>query len=273
MLASLIIVFREVLEAGLVIGIVLAATRGLAGSRAWITAGIVGGVAGACVVAGFTSLIAEAFEGTGQEIFNACVLGAAVVMLTWHNVWMASHGRAMAEEMRDAGEAAASGAKPLFALAIVVGAAVLREGSEVVLFLYGVTLAANLSALSLLAGGLGGLLLGGLASAATYLGLLRIPTRYLFTVTSIMIAFLAAGMAAQAVAFLEQAGIVSALSSIVWNSADILSQTSPLGILLHTLVGYSDQPTWMELAVYLATLLAMFALMRMFASPSRPARA
>lgn len=273
MLASLVIVFREVLEAGLVIGIVLAATRGLAGSRAWITAGIVGGIAGACVVATFTSLIAQAFEGRGQEIFNACVLGAAVVMLTWHNVWMARHGRAIAAEMRDAGEAAASGAKPLLALSVVVGATVLREGSEVVLFLYGVTLAANLSALSLLAGGLGGLALGGLASAATYLGLLRIPVSHLFTVTSVLIAFLAAGMAAQAVFFLEQAGIVSALSDIVWNSADLLAQSSPLGILLHTLVGYSDQPTWLELAVYLATLVAMFVLMHLFSAPARAARA
>ena len=59
-------------------------------------------------------------------------------MLTWHNVWMAGHGRQMAREMRDVGAQVAAGERTLAALAIVVGVAVLREGSEVVLFLYGI---------------------------------------------------------------------------------------------------------------------------------------
>ena len=56
-------------------------------------------------------------------------------MLTWHNVWMARHGRELASEVRAVGQAVAEGSKSLFALAVVVGVAVLREGSEVALFL------------------------------------------------------------------------------------------------------------------------------------------
>ena len=91
--------------------------------------------------------------------------------------------------------------------AVVVGAAVLREGAEVVLFLYGVALGGS-SAVNLLIGGLLGLLLGGAVTGLTYLGLLRIPTRYLFTVTSWLITLLAAGLAAQSVGYLAKAGVI-----------------------------------------------------------------
>src|SRR3990170_5972053 len=138
MLGALIIVFREVIEAGLIVGIVMAATRGVAGRGRWINIGIAGGVGGAGIVAVFAGGISQAFEGAGQELFNAGILGVAVVMLMWHNTWMARHGREIAATMYQVGAAVSHGAKPLTALAIVVGLAVLREGSEVVLFLYGI---------------------------------------------------------------------------------------------------------------------------------------
>src|SRR5690242_10403527 len=103
MLASLVIVFREVIEAGLIVGIVLAATAGVPRRGRWVCYGILGGVAGACLVAAFAGEIANFFEGSGQELFNASILLLAVVMLAWHNVWMASHGRAIAVEMRTVG--------------------------------------------------------------------------------------------------------------------------------------------------------------------------
>src|SRR3954452_5739888 len=132
MIAALIIVFREVIEAGLIIGIVLADTRSVQHSRFWITGGISAGILGSLIVAAFTGAIASAFDGYGQELFNAAVLGTAVLMLSWHNIWMARHGRKLATEMREAGEDVSAGRKSLAALAIVVGAAVLREGAEVV---------------------------------------------------------------------------------------------------------------------------------------------
>src|SRR5438876_8687317 len=197
MLAALIIVFREVFEAGLIIGIVLAVTRAVPGRGWWISAGVFGGVLGACIVALFAGKLSEAFEGAGQELFNAAILGLAVAMLTWHNVWMARHGREMAGEMRAAGEAVAHGTKSLAALAIVVGVAVLREGFEVVLFLYGVVASEGGTNLGILLGGVAGLALGALVCVLAYYGLLKVPARYLFAVTTVLIAFLAAGMAAQ----------------------------------------------------------------------------
>lgn len=274
MLAALIIVFREVVEAGLVVGIVLAATRSVGGSRWWIAFGIIAGVLGSCLVAIFASGIASAFSGAGQELFNAAILAVAVVMLTWHNVWMASHGRELANELKAAGEAVARGRKSLLALALVVGIAVLREGAEIVLFLYGIVITDGGSGLALLLGGFLGLVLGGGLSALTYLGLLRIPARHLFKVTSVMIAFLAAGLAAQATFFLEQAGVVEILGDTAWDTSAILSEKSLLGRVLHTLIGYSDQPSVLQLLVYLGALLVIYLLTRAFAPAPKtePAR-
>ena len=86
--------------------------------------------------------------------------------------------------------------------------------------------------------------------------------------TGFMIAFLAAGMAAQAIAFLEQANVVIALDHVVWDSSWLLPDVSILGRALRTLIGYSDRPTALQLVAYCATLAVMFALMRLMAPPS-----
>ncbi|MDE3060815.1 MAG: FTR1 family protein [Pseudomonadota bacterium] len=264
MLATLIIVFREVIEAGLVIGIVMAATRHVPKRGLWISYGVLGGIIGACLVAAFASRISAVMQGSGQELFNVAILLAAVGMLTWHNVWMARHGRDIALHMKDVGEAVAAGRKTLAALSVVVGIAVLREGSEVVLFLYGIALSGGDSTAAMAMGGALGLLAGAGVGAVTYLGLLHIPNRYLFMVTSWLIALLAAGMAAQAAAFLEQADMVTALGQVVWNTSSFISDGSLAGKTLHTLIGYTARPTALQVTVYAVTLAIIFTLMRLF---------
>ena len=272
MLAALIIVFREIFEAGLIVGIVLAVTRTVPHRNAWIGGGVLAGVLAACLVAVFAGALSNLFAGMGQELFNALILAIAVVMLTWHNVWMARHGSELAGELRAAGQAVVEGSKSLLALAVVVGVAVLREGSEVVLFLYGVLAGSDDSGLSVALGGFAGLLLGALVCVLTYAGLVRIPTRKLFAVTTVLIALLAAGMAAQAAAFLEKADVLTAMNNVVWDSAWLLSDSSLPGKALHTLIGYTDQPTAMQLVVYLAILAATFVLMRLYGAPAKTVR-
>lgn len=269
MLAALIIVFREVIEAGLILGIVMAATKAVAHREQWIAGGVIAGFLGACLVAVFIGVITEAFAGMGQELFNASVLGVAVVMLTWHNVWMARHSREIVVELKSVGEAVTAGQRPLAALGVVVGLAVLREGSEIVLFLYGV-IASGTSGASVFIGGIFGVLLGAAFSALTYFGLLAIPIRHIFAVTTALIALLAAGMSAQAVQFLDSAGLVTVLGNQLWDTSGILSQDSLLGRMLHTLIGYNDRPTQLQLVAYVATIVVMIALMRLVRPAERP---
>ena len=272
MLGALIIVFREVIEAGLIVGIVLAVTKGLKGSRAMIALGVLGGVLGASLVAAFAGAIAGALQGVGQEVFNAAILLIAVAMLTWHNIWMSTHGREIAAQMKTVGAEVKAGTRTVAALGVVVAVAVMREGSEVALFLYGLVASANSTSLELLEGSLLGLALGVGVTALTYFGLVTIPTKWLFRVTTALIAFLAAGLAAQAVLFLQQAGFAEVLTQTAWDTSAILSDTSLLGRVLHTLIGYADQPSQLQVVVYFAVLLGGFGLARAFKPAPRPLR-
>ncbi len=263
MLATAVIVLREVLEAALVVSIVLAATRGVRQRGLWVGYGVAGGTLGALIVAAFAERLAAAASGLGQEIFNASVLGVAVIMLGWHQIWMSRHGRQMASELSSVGAAVRVGSRPLYVLSVVVAMAVLREGSELVLFLYGIAASGPGQSRELASGfalGMG----GGIAlSLAMYLGLLRVPAKRMFAVTGWLILLLAAGMAAQAVAFLVQADILPAVGEAIWDTSRFLPDDSLLGKLLHTLVGYTAKPYGIQLGTYLLTLGLMLALMRM----------
>jgi high-affinity iron transporter len=275
MLATAIIVFREVLEAALVVGIVLAASKGVRDRSLWVGGGVLAGICGAGLVAFFAEAIAEAMAGIGQEILNATILFLAVAMLGWHNVWMGRHGRELAQQAADLGKAVTRGTRPLYALAVVVGMAVLREGSELVLFLYSLAAGGAGGFLEMAGGGVLGLAAGIAVGAALYFGLLRIPTKHLFTVTSWLILLLAAGMASQGAAFLVQADILPALNPTLWDTSALLSEDGIPGKILHALIGYVARPAGIQVVFWAGTLVVIGGLMRVTNRgpmlPKRPA--
>ncbi len=267
MFVSLIIVFREAMEAGLIVGIVLAATQGVARRGRWIAGGILLGVAGASLVAAFAAALSDAFQGAGQEIFTAAILCFAVVMLSWHILWMSHHASAMAAEFRQVGQAVRLGQKSLAALGAVVAVAVVREGAEVVLFLYGIVAASHTSSVALAGGGVVGLVLAALASWLLYRGLVIIPVHRLFSVTNTLIALLAAGMAGQAAAILHSADLLPGWGEQLWNTSAFLADDSFAGRSLHALIGYSARPSGIQLAAWLATLLVLAVASRALSRP------
>lgn len=267
MLGNLILVFREVLEAALIISIVAAATRGLPGRGRWISAGVALGVVGAIVVAAFAGAIGDSMSGMGQEWFNAGVLLAAVVMIGWHVVWMARHSRELSQHMKAVGTEVSTGARPITALLMVVALAVLREGSEVVLFGYGL-IASGASLASMVTGGLAGLALGSALGVALYFGLLRIPVRHFFNATNALLILLAGGLAASAARVLVQADVLPTLVDTLWDSSWILSEDSTVGRIMHVLVGYTAQPSGIQMAFYAATVIVLLLGMRMAKLPA-----
>lgn len=268
MFGPAIIVFRETIEAALLIGIIAAATRGLSGRNLWLAVGVGAGLAGSLVVAGLTETIAEMAEGAGQELFNAAILGIAVVMLGWHNIWMAKHGREMAAEAKSVGLAVKSGQREMSALAIVIALAVLREGSETALFLYGLAAGDGSSRASMLGGGLLGLAGGIGAGWMLYSGLARIPLRQFFTVTSGLILFLAAGMAGQMARLLIQGDLIRPLASPLWDSSSLLPMDSIVGNLLHLFAGYEARPSGMQVLFYTLTFVVILLGMRWSRTPT-----
>ncbi len=254
MFATAIIVFREVLEASLIIGILAAATRSIPGSRRWLGAGLLAGLVGSGVVAAFTDVIGSLASGIGQELFNAIVLGIAVLMLAWHNIWMSSHGAVLASSARAVGSDIRDGRSECSALLLIVGIAVLREGSETVLFLYGIATSESGGRSMMMLGGLTGMSLGITAGYMIYAGLLRVPMRWFFTSTSVLVLMLAAGMASQAARFLIQADLLPSLVAPLWDTSSALPENGIPGMLLHSLIGYDSRPAGMQLVFYVIVL-------------------
>jgi high-affinity iron transporter len=143
-------------------------------------------------------------------------------------------------------------------LLVVIAIAVLREGSETVLFLYGVAVSGDSSPASMVAGGAIGLA-GGLAVGwFLFAGLLRIPLKWFFSATSFLVLLLAAGMAAQAARFLIQANVIPSLASPLWDTSAFVSNSSIPGKMLQGLLGYDARPSGMQIAFFIAALLAIY---------------
>lgn len=257
MFAAALIVFRESLEAALIMGVMAAATRGIPGRTRWMVAGTLAGILGALLVASSMDSMSNWADGIGQELFNACVLTLAVGMLAWHNIWMSTHGREMAMQVRSTAQAIQDGTKERSVIFLVVALAVLREGAETVLFLYGVATSGEGGMRDTLSGGLMGLISGALVGGLLYAGLLRIPLKWFFSVTAMLVLLLAASMASQVARILIQADMLPSLGAPVWDTSSVLSGSSALGTLLHGLVGYDPQPAGMQLVFYLTALLCI----------------
>ncbi len=274
MFSAALIVFRESLEAALLIGIFAAATRGMSLRNRWLTIGVSGGLLGSLLVAGLSEPLANLASGAGQELFNACVLGLAVLMLAWHNIWMASHGAEIQKHARQVVGEVRNGERAGGAIALAIALAVMREGSETVLFIYSIATNSESSLMDLVSGSLLGFVTGGGIGFVIYAGLVRIPLRRLFSVTGALILLLAAGMAGQMARLLTQADWLSPLATPLWDSSWLLSGTSIVGSALHILIGYEAKPTGMQALFYLATLLAIAAAtywVKKLKTPHRPA--
>jgi high-affinity iron transporter len=267
MFGTAIIVFREVLEASIIIGILAAATRNVPNSRRWLAAGLLAGLVGSGLVAAFTDVIGALASGIGQEIFSAIILGIAVLMLAWHNIWMSSHGAALAKNAKSVGRNITDGTSECSVLLVIVGLAVLREGSETVLFLYGIAASSEGGQSSMLLGGLIGLLAGIAVGYTLYAGLVRVPMRWFFAATGILVLLLAAGMASQAAHFLIQADLLPSLAAPLWDTSSVLPENGLPGMLLHSLIGYDSQPAGMQIVFYFTALITIFIGMKWVARP------
>ena len=255
MFGTAIIVFRETLEAALFVGIMAAATRGLAGRSRWLTAGVLAGSAGALALAAGAEQISALADGVGQDLVNASILALALAMLTWHCVWVSNHGARAAAEARALGSSFKQGQRAPWALMIVVALSVLREGAETVLFVAGYATGSGLT--GTLTGALAGVLSGSAIGALIYLGLSRVPVQRMFAVTNTLILLLAASIASQLARALSQAGLINVWGQPLWDTSRVLRMDSPVGTLAHALVGYDAQPSGLQLAFYALALLVI----------------
>ena len=253
MLSTAIIIFREVFEIVLILGAVLAATSDLKGRGKWITGGMLAGLFGSAMVAVFTETISNGFDGLGQEVFNAMVLFAAAAVIGCTVLWMQQHSYKLRAKVKEVGAAIAEGDLPFITLSVIIALAMLREGSEIVLFTYSMILSGQ-SAWSIGSGAVVGLI-GGLAvGGAFYFGLLRMSPKYFFKITSAILMLLVAGMVSQGFGFLVAAGYFENFSKVVWDTSHIISEQGIVGQSLEVLMGYTSRPMQIQLLAYVMTL-------------------
>ncbi len=255
MFATALIVFRETLEAALFVGIVAAATRGVAGRRRWLSGGVLLGVLGALALAAGAEHIGAWADGIGQDLVNACILGLAFAMLAWHCIWVSTHAREMSRGARDLGSSVRDGSRPPWALVIAVALSVLREGAETVLFVSGLATGQSATASSMIPAAAAGVTGGALLGALMYFGLSRVNPQRLFQVTNALILLLAAAIASQFARALAQSGVLAMWTTPVWDTSRFLATDSALGAVLHAIAGYDAQPSGLQLLFYVAALI------------------
>ncbi|WP_237057128.1 FTR1 family iron permease [Microbulbifer sediminum] len=249
LLNTVIIILREVLEAALLISILLAMSRLLRLTPHWVSVSVIVGAAGAVFVGTQLGDISQLLDGVGQEVFDAslqlliCTLMLWIAVLLTRSFYLgAGSGRGLPQLM-----------------AVTVALAIIREGSEIYLYLSAFVVQADLLP-GVLTGTLLGAGIGFSVGALFYYLLLGLPCRYTLGVACGLLALVAAGMSLQATQLLIQADWLPAQAPL-WNSGDVLPEASVAGQLLYALLGYEASPSPVEVTVYLLSVLLMLGVL------------
>lgn len=249
-----LVVFRESLEAALFVGIIAASTRSIPQRSIWLVCAVLAGIAGSVGLAFAMERINDLAQGIGQELMNVGVTTVALTMLTWHCFWVSRHGKEMALDARHIGLNAANGSSTLGALALATTLAVLREGAETVIFVAGLLTGSTESQAQVMLAASLGLLAGAASGVLIYFSLARIKTQQLFRVTNALILLLAGSLASQLAKNLAQADLITLLNEPAWDISHWVSNDSPVGFMLHALMGYDAQPSGLQLLFYVGVI-------------------
>lgn len=260
MLGSLVLYFREVLEMCLIISVVMAATKGVPNRTAYLVFFIACGVLLSYVFSHLLDSLENIFGSNYQDFFNLSIISIALVMISWTVLWMKKHGARLQQHLKHSSRAVVDGNLPLVSLGIIVMCAVLREGVEIVIFTYGM-LYNEPSLASFVVGAIIGTLLAIFLGIGLYFGLIRFSISKMFNVTANLLILIAAGLAANLVTHLNAIGFAP-LSQVLWDSSNFVDQSSVVGITLHSLIGYQEQPNLLQVIFYLATLSSLYYLQR-----------
>lgn len=258
MLQVFIVVFREIIEISLIIGILSAATKGILYRERYIAGGLMLGVLGSVALAYTMDNISSMVDGDGQEIFNGIVLILASLLITWTVIWMQKHSKSLSGELKALANKVRTGDKTILSLLLVTTLSVLREGSEIVLFTYGIFMT-GISFAQLMMGFFAGMLCGSLCGLALYYGMMKIFGRYFFKITTWILVFLSCAILSQGVGYLVSVEVVPSIIDPIWDSSGLISDQSIVGKILNICIGYIDQPSATVVIAYIVNFLVLMA--------------
>lgn len=257
MLKVAIVIFREFLEISLLLGVILAATRGLTNRLYYVVAGIMGGVVGASVLAFFTRLLNRSFQGIGDEVFDASIILVTVALLVATAIWVNNPREVIKSKVDSIILDLDQSKSSKMILTLLIAGTIFREGSEIVLFLYSVARSSGIEGESYLVGIGVGLISGSLCGWAIYIGLLKWAGKYIFKISYLLLSLISAGLAAEAVGILSSVGVLDIYRNILWDSSAFISDSSIVGKVLKILVGYEAKPSGMQVIAYVSTIMVI----------------
>lgn len=256
---SFLITWREGLEAGLIIAIVLAylGRVGEAGRRRYVWFGAVAALALSVALGAALEATATTLSGRALEAFEGSAMLLAVVILTWMIHWMRRQAATLGSSLRRQVDVALRGGSTL-ALAVLAFTAVGREGLETALFLFAGS--GREDALAYWLGALGGLGFAAALAALFYAGSGRLRLGIFFNVTGVLLIVLAAGLLVNGLKELHEVGAVPDLGPHVWDTYELLPDNSQAGRLAATLLGYDSSPYLGLVVAYVAYLMTALGL-------------
>lgn len=258
-----IVVFRECLEIAFLLGVIMAVTKPIQNSKIYIILGTMLGIVCAAIFALFTRSITNSFGGLGDEIFDASIILITAIIISWTVVWMQGYTKKVRKDLSKLSDKIATGATSKFMLVLVVAMAILREGAEIILFVYSISSAENIDGnnylLGLSLGAIAGLTMG----TIIYKGLIKYAGKYIFTISTILLTLIAAGLSAEAAGILTSSGIIEIYSDQLWDTSWLISNESITGKILNIITGYDSRPNGMQLAFYFATIAFTIGMMKL----------
>jgi len=259
--AVFLVVFREALEAGLIIGIILTALYKLEQTRfvPHVLLSVLAAL-GLSVFAGFGLMsLTEAAQGNAQKLIEGFISIAACGVLTYMIFWMEEESRHIKSRVEQRVEEAVTKGE-IFAFISLPFLAVLREGAETVLFLnaIGLQYEGHLS----FWGAITGLLSAAAIAVLIFVGGRRVPIKPLFKWTGFFLLFISAGLLAYGIHELQEVGIIPFVKYPVWDINWFLNDKEGIGAFLKALFGYNGNPSLIEVSAYFTYLISIFILLR-----------
>jgi len=254
LLSAVILTLQETIEAALLISVLLAISTQQNVSLRWLAYALVTGVIGACLYAYNIGPISEWFDYVGQEVVNALIhLLIAVFIVSFigalYKIQLPRHSVKTNKRFIRLF---------LFCAICSVALAMIREGTEILMYLSGF-FQQNDDLQTVITGSSIGIGIGISIGILLFYGVMNFPQRWRLPVAIFLLALFTGNMLSQSILQLTQADWISHAQPL-WDTSDWLTEYSITGQLLYALMGYEATPSAAQVTGYLTGIVMVLAI-------------
>ncbi|QED46040.1 FTR1 family iron permease [Cytobacillus dafuensis] len=276
---ALLITFREVLEALLIVGIITTYLKRVGRSQftkyVWLGAGLA--VLASVGVAMLFQVVFTGFASMGSEMYlKIGIMLVSALLLTQMVFWMSKQSRDMKANMEGKLDRFITTGN-VVGMVIHSFLVVLREGIETVFFFAAIT-GGNIGAAMEGWGAITGVIIAVVVSYIFFKGTMKISLKMFFKVTGVFIIFIAAGLLVQAISMMQDLNIIGSVNPHLYDLTWFLPEhpidydhylrdhgvapvlSGDIGVFLKALFGYSSMPSVEEVIAYIGYFVGIYLL-------------